>query len=66
MPGFVAASRREGLKRHCSFLPCPVSVYGRVGDIEVERITNLFSPNGEVLAKTGLVAESLLFHEARP
>lgn len=63
-----ALSTRAGalLNRHCGVIPCPVTAYGRIGEVEMERVTNLFSPGGEMTAMVGLLAEHLHFHEVGP
>ncbi|MDD9878003.1 MAG: hypothetical protein OXR84_11240 [Magnetovibrio sp.] len=51
------------IARHCTALPCPATVAGRVGEVEAERVTNPFSATGVLTVMVGLVADHVGFHE---
>ncbi len=50
---------------HCTVIPCDVTVYGRVGEVEAERVRNFFTPHAEMTVMIGVVAEQARFHEIR-
>lgn len=62
----LAASALKIVTDHCAVIPCPVTVYGHVGEIEAERVSNPFSAAGVLTMMIGVVAEGARFHETRP
>jgi len=60
------AATQSVIARHCETIPCPVTIQGRIGEVEAERVSNLFSDTGAVTVMVGVVAEHLRFHEAAP
>lgn len=54
------------IERYCGFIACDVTIHGTIGEIEIERVTNLFSPTGEMTVMIGVVAERAQFHAVGP
>ena len=59
--------QRRFIDRHCgNAFACEATVYGRIGELEAERILNLFSNSSSVTTVIGLVGDHVRFHKLHP